>query len=47
MALVHAVATAIRSTRGGLVEDIQNVEGVKVESLGVVNDCAKLAAQFL
>ena len=47
MAPVHAVATAIRSRGERMPEDIQGVEGINLESMGVVKDCAKLAAQFL
>jgi hypothetical protein len=47
MAPVHAVATAIRNRGERPVEEIEGVEGINLESMGVVKDCAKLAAQFL
>ncbi|HZR33483.1 MAG TPA: metallophosphoesterase [Terriglobales bacterium] len=46
MAPVHAVATAIQQGER-VPEDIRAVEGFTLESIGVVKDCAKLAAQFL
>lgn len=47
MAPVHAVATAMQRRGERMPEDIQGVEGIQLESMGVVKDCAKLAAQFL
>jgi hypothetical protein len=47
MVPVHAVATAIRNRGERPVEEIEGVEGINLESMGVVKDCAKLAAQFL